>query len=430
MPPGPAALEQTPYWWADAPLPEAEPAPLPQSADVVVIGGGYTGLSAARSLARGGASVVVLDKETLGFGASSRNGGQVLTGLKLGAHALLGRFGRERARSLFATSLAAIDFVEALVAQERIDCGFARSGHLDAAFKPAHFERFRREQELLAREFGHSVRLLPRAEQRGELGSDFYHGLMLDEKSASLHPARYVRGLAAAAARAGAKLHARTPALSIERTHPGFRVVTARGALAARDVLVASNGYTDAAAPALRRRVVPVGSYIVATRPLTLEQARAVLPRRRVVFDSKHFLYYFRLSADDRLLFGGRAQFTPSSASSTRSSAEILRRSLARVFPELADVPLEYAWSGNVCFTPDLLPRAGRLEGVHYALGYAGHGVAMAAWLGDVMADVLLGRPDRNPFRDLPFRAIPLYSGHPWFLPLAGLWYKVLDWVE
>jgi glycine/D-amino acid oxidase-like deaminating enzyme len=173
-----------------------------------------------------------------------------------------------------------------------------------------------------------------------------------------------------------------------------------------------------------------VGSFIIATRPLSPAQASAILPRRRVVFDSRRFLHYFRLSADERLVFGGRAQFTPASERSTRRSAEILRRGLAQVFPELAGVQIEYAWSGNVCFTPDLLPRAGCLDGLHYALGYAGHGVAMATFLGDVIADVMLGRPDRNPFRGLPFRAIPFFRGEPWFLPLAGLAYKVLDWLD
>lgn len=424
-------LRESPLWWADLPAsPPLEPRPFPARADVAVIGGGYTGLSAARSLARGGASVTVLEKHTLGFGASSRNGGQVLTGLKLGADALVARFGNERARSLFEASLAAIDFVEALVASERIDCGFLRCGHLDAACKPAHLRHFEHERDVLEREFGHRVRIIERAEQRGELGSDFYHGLMLDERSASLQPARYLRGLALAAARAGAELHEHTPVERLERVLGGFRMSTPRGTLAVRDVLVATNGYTDAALPALRRRVVPVGSFIVATRPLSAAQARAVLPRRRVVFDSRRFLHYFRLSADERLVFGGRAQFTPASERSTRRSAEILRRGLAQVFPELAEVGIEYAWSGNVCFTPDLLPRAGRLDGLHYALGYAGHGVAMATWLGDVMADVILGRTDRNPFRDLPFQGIPLYRGEPWFLPLAGLVYKVLDWVD
>lgn len=424
--------QERPYWWADAPPPSEgdEPHPLPDRADVAIIGGGYTGLSAARSLARGGASVAVLEARTLGFGASSRNGGQVLTGLKPGADALLARFGRERARQMFGASLLAIDFLETLVTAERIDCAFSRAGHLDAAFKPAHYERFRREQAVLLREFDHPVRLIPRGEQRQELGTDYYHGLMLDERSACLHPARYLRGLAAAAARAGATLCEGAGVLSVLPAHAGFRLVTSRGSLTARDVLVATNGYTDRAVPAVRRRLVPVGSYIIATRPLPPDQAKALLPRRRVVFDSKRFLYYFRLSDDDRLLFGGRGQFTPATERSTRTSAEVLRRGMVQVFPDLAGVPVEYAWSGNVAFTPDLLPRAGRLNGLHYALGYAGHGVAMATYLGDVMADVLLGRPDRNPFRGLPFPAIPLYDGRPWFLPLVGAWYKVLDWLR
>lgn len=422
-------LETTPFWWTGAPAPERERRPLPPRADVAIVGAGYTGLSAARSLARAGARVVVLERHRAGFGASSRNGGQVLTGLKPGAAALVARFGRERARALFSASLAAIDFVEALVAQEGIECGFARTGHLDAAARPSHFAAFEREQELLGREFGHAVTLIPRARQRAELGSDFYHGLMLDERSGSLHPARYVRGLADAAVRAGAELHEDTAVSSLVRTPAGFRVATPRGALDAKDVLVATNGYTDRAAPGLRRRVVPVGSYIVATRPLAPEQARAVLPRGRVVFDSKHFLFYFRLSDDGRLLFGGRAQFTPAGEDSTRRSAGILAAGLRSVFPELASVPIEYAWSGNVCFTTDMLPRAGRWNGLHYALGYAGHGVAMASYLGDVVADLMLGRPDRNPFAGLPFRAIPLYDGRPWFLPLAGLWYKLRDWL-
>ncbi len=425
-------LSEAPYWWAGVmeATPPREARPLPASTDVAILGAGYTGLSAARTLAKAGASVVVFEKQRLGWGASSRNGGQVLTGMKLGLETLLARFGRERARALYQSSLDAIDFVERLVAEERIDCGFRRAGHLQAACKASHFERFKQEQELLEREFGGRVHLIPRSEQRLELGTDYYHGALLDERSAALQPAKYVRGLAAAAERAGASLHEQTPVQRIVPESGRFRVETSRGALAAKDVFVATNGYTDAAVPRLRRRVIPVGSYMIATEPLGEERAAALLPRSRVVFDSKNFLFYFRLSDDDRLLFGGRAQFTPSNPSSTQASAEILRRGMVQVFPELAQVAIEHAWSGNVAFTMDLAPHAGRLGGLHYAMGYCAHGVGIASLLGDVMADVLLGRPDRNPFRDLPFRAIPLYDGRPWFLPLAGLWYKLRDWIQ
>jgi glycine/D-amino acid oxidase-like deaminating enzyme len=422
-------MQEIPYWSVGLAV-EAEPGrPLPERADAVVIGGGYTGLSAARRLAGSGATVVVLEKETIGWGASSRNGGQVLTGLKIGPEALLRRFGAERARELFGASLQAIAFLERLIAEEGIDCDFVRCGHIEAAFKPAHFVALQRQRDVLARDFDHSVRLVSPGEQRAEIGTGFYHGLLLDERRAALQPARYLLGLAGAAARAGALLQPRTAALAIDRDSTGFRISTARGAIRARDVLVATNGYTDAVAPALRRRVVPIGSYIVATAPLGPERAAALIPRRRVVFDTKNFLFYFRLSRDHRMIFGGRAQWTPATTTSTRTSAAILRRDLVAVFPALASVPIDYAWGGNVCFTRDLLPRAGRLDGIHYALAYAGHGVAMATFLGDVVGERMLGGEDRNPFRDLPFPAIPLYDGRPWFLPAVGAYYRIRDWI-
>jgi glycine/D-amino acid oxidase-like deaminating enzyme len=426
-----STMQETPYWWSGLEEPVlAGTGALPDGADVAILGGGYTGLAAARRLARAGARTLVLEKQAIGEGASSRNGGQVLTGLKVGVRELLRRFGRERARSLFSASLDAIALLERLVAEEAVDCGYERCGHLEAAAKPGHFAELERDQEVLARDFDHHVRLLPPGEQRTELGTGFYHGVLLDEHSASLHPGRYVRGLAAAAVRAGAELRERTPALEIRREGAGFRVVTTAGSVKVRDVVVATNGYTDSAVPALRRRVVPVGSYIIATAPLGAQRAAAVLPRRRVVFDTRNFLFYFRLSADNRLIFGGRAQWTPATARSIRTSADVLRVGLGKVFPELRDVAIDYAWGGNVCFTTDLLPRAGRLDGLHYALGYGGHGVAMATFLGDVIADVVLGGPDRNPFRDLPFPPIPLYDGRPWFLPFVGAAYRLLDWIR
>lgn len=421
-------IKETPYWWATAPeLPGYADKPLPQHADVVVIGSGYTGLSAARRLALRGVSVVVLEKESIGWGASSRNGGQVLTGLAVGPDTLIKLAGLERAKELHAASLRGLDFIEELIRSEQIDCDFERVGHIEAACKPAHFKYFQHAQDVLARHFNHPVRVLERSAQREELGTAYYHGLLIDERSAGVHPAKYVRGLARAAERAGAQLHERTPALAVERGANNWRVFTPRGPIGAQEILIATNGYTDAVAPDLRKRIIPVGSYIIATAPLPAEVAATLLPRRRMVYDSKNFLAYFRLSQDKRLLFGGRAEYKVSSPQTTRRSVGILRRSMIEIFPELADTPIEYSWSGNVCFTFDRLPRLGRLNGVHYALAYAGHGVSLATYLGAQAADLISGTGEPSPFADRPFAALPLYSGTPWFMPLGALWYKLLD---
>ena len=212
-------LKDTPYWWDDAePLPNLVTRSLPNKADVVVVGSGYTGLSAARVLALRGVQVVVLEKETFGWGASSRNGGQVLTGLKLGPSALIKKVGLARAKELYALSLASIQYVEDLIAEENITCEYTRAGHIEAAWKNAHFAHYRREQEVLAREFDHHVTLLDRREQSRELGTAYYRGLLIDERSGALHPAKFVRGLAICASGSGALLFEKTPAKQIMRS--------------------------------------------------------------------------------------------------------------------------------------------------------------------------------------------------------------------
>lgn len=420
-------LKDIPYWWDTAPaLPNLATRALPSSADVVVIGSGYTGLSAARILALRGTQVVVLEKETFGWGASSRNGGQVLTGLKWGPNALIEKTGLARAKELYAASLASTAYLENLIAEENIACEYTRSGHIEAAWKNSHFQHYRREQEVLAREFNHQVTLLDREQQQNELGSQYYRGLLVDEDSGALHPAQYVRGLAICASGSGALLFEKTPALKIMRSGNRYAVVTPQGTIGAENIFVATNGYTDEAAHEIRRRVFPLGSYMIATEPLPAELAARLIPRRRVVFDSKHYLYYFRLSADNRMLFGGRADYKPPTPEATRKSAALLRRGMVKVFPELKDVALEYAWSGNICLTRDFFPRAGQQGGLYYALGYAGHGVAMATYLGAQMANIMCGASGKNPFEDLPFDPLPFHYGKS-FMPVGALWYKLLD---
>ena len=426
-------MKAYPYWLDTLATPEnlkPEIRNLPSRVDVAIVGAGYTGLAAARQLARAGASVTVIEREEVGWGASSRNGGQVLTGMKLEAAALVARFGETRARQLFDVASASIARLEQLIAEEAIACDYERVGHICAAFKPAHFTAFQDEQALLQRVFDHPVRVVPRAEQRSEIGSDAYHGVLVDDRSGGLNPARYVRGLAAAAVRAGATIVTGAGVSAIERQPAGWRVRTTGGDVDARDVLVATNGYTNGASPALQRRFIPVGSYIIATEPLDEVVAASLLPRRRMAFDSKHFLYYFRVTADRRLLFGGRAEFGRPNPDTTRRAAAILREGMSSVFPQLRSARVDYAWGGNVAFTRDQMPRAGRLDEAYYAGGYCGHGIAMATYLGEQIARRIAGEPIDHPLFDDRFPPIPMYTGNPWFLPLVGAYYQVKDWLQ
>ncbi len=410
-------------WTAEAPPPAAHAGPPPERADVAIIGGGYTGLAAARALARHGASVVVLERHTVGWGASSRNGGFVLPGFKPDIEVLARKLGVAEARRLFELSKQAVLGLETLVTEEGIECGYARCGTVVLAARPAHLAGLAASRKFLREQLGHETTVLGRGELGQAIGSARYHGGLLDPLAGSVQPARLVRGLAAAAVRAGAGLVEGAEVLALGRQRAGWTVATAAGSVVAREVLVATNGYTGPAVPALQRRVVPVGSYLIATSPLDPALAARLIPGTRVLSDTKNLLYYFRLSPDGRMIFGGRAAFTPTPVA---RSAEILARGMVEVFPELTGVGVEYAWGGQVAFTLDQMPHAGQLKGIHYALGYGGHGVAMATWLGARMGDALAGAGEA-PRLTAPFRAVPLYGGTPWFLPLVGGYYRVRD---
>jgi glycine/D-amino acid oxidase-like deaminating enzyme len=424
------------YWLTTVQMPAAPVQPLPETADVAVIGTGFTGLSAALALAKRGAKVAVLESESIGWGASSRNGGMVLTGLKLGVNQLISRYGRDLTRRMYAASLETISCVEYLVKKENIACDFSRSGHLEVACKQMHFDDYSRQVEVIAREFNHQLRVVPRGELRSEIGSGIYYGGMVDEISAGLNPARYVAGLGAAAMRAGASIHEHTKLQGIQRESrkgaPGFKLTTSGGSFWARNVLVGTSGYTGAATPALRKKIIPIGSYIITTAVLPDALARELSPRNRQIYDSKNYLYYYRLTPDNRMLFGGRAAFFPETDQTIRQSAEILRRGMIDVYPQLRDTRVEYVWGGTLDFCFDIMPHAGRMEGAYFAVGYAGHGVAMATWQGQKMAAWIADGKTDNPFTEIPFPGAPLglYNGKPWFLPFAGAYYKVLDWVS
>jgi glycine/D-amino acid oxidase-like deaminating enzyme len=368
--------------------------------------------------------VVVLEGERIGWGASSRNGGFVLPGYKADIETIIRRFGLPVARRLHHDSIAAIAFVERLVTEAGIGCAFHRPGYLTLAARPGHLTGLEATQRLLEREFACQTRLLSRADLKAEIDSERYHGGLLEPAAAALQPAAYVRGLADLVTREGVALVEGGRVTAIRRASPGFEIETSLGPVTAGDLLIATNGYTGLLLPWLARRVVPVGSFLIATAPLPAETRRRLIPRGRLFADTKHLLYYFRLSADGRMVFGGRAAFVPTAVDESR---ELLRRGMAEVFPELAAVPVEYAWGGTLGFTRDQLPHVGRHDGVAYALGYGGHGVALASWLGDQVGNAMVGRGPWPAISEAPFPSIPLYYGRPWFLPAAGAYYALKD---
>ena len=433
----PRVIQEQNYWLTTVEMPRTDPArALPEAADVAVIGAGFTGLSAARTLASKGANVVVLESETIGWGASSRNGGMVLTGMKLGVNKLISMYGRQRTQRMYAASLASIDCVGKIVRDESISCDFGRCGHLEVACKQAHFDDYARQVEVIGREFHHELKIVPSSELRSEIGSNIYFGGMVDEASVGLNPARYVAGLGLAALRAGACVREKTRVEQITRDSRqgalGWRLETSRGPLWARDVFVATSGYTSRTTPALQKKIIPIGSYIIATEILPDTLARELSPRNRMIYDSKNYIYYYRLTPDNRLLFGGRAAFFPESGDTIRKSAEILRRGMIEVYPQLRETKVEFVWGGTLDFAFDIMPHAGQIDGMYYALGYAGHGVAMATYQGELIARRISGESPDNPFDGIPFPGAPfgLYNGTPWFLPFAGAYYKFLDWVS
>jgi glycine/D-amino acid oxidase-like deaminating enzyme len=416
------------YWLENlsaAPVIPVEP--FRESCDVAVVGGGLTGLSTALHLARKGLAVSIFESDAAGSGASSRNAGMTLAGLKLSPHDLIGCYGTARAIRLYRASLAAIEFTEKLIHQEGIECEFLRCGALWAAWTRHHRQGFDVAQELLLKTFSHKTHTVDREDMPGELGSPYYCGGLVDPLSAGVNPAKLTRGLLKSALAAGVHVFEHTPVTAITGRSGHCQLKTSRGMVRAEKAVAATNGYTPTFFKSLRRRVIPIGSYVIVTEPLPPDVAKQLIPQGRMVFDTKHLLDYFRMVGGNRLLFGGRVSF---GRMDDRTAAEKLQQEMHRVFPQLKPFRIEYYWSGNVCFTFDQMPHLGQDNGIYYALGYCGHGVAMSIYSGYTLAEMIAGEPVDNPFTELAFKSRFYYRQKPWFLPLAGAYYKMIDRLE
>jgi glycine/D-amino acid oxidase-like deaminating enzyme len=418
-----------PYWQdTAAPFAGGAQGPATGRFDAAVIGGGFTGLAAARKLALRGMRVAVLEAGSVGAGASGRNGGHVNNGLAHSYLAASEAWGPETAAALYRAFDAAVDTVERVIGEEGIACDFRRSGKLKLAAKPSHYEGLARNYEAMRREVDTDLELLGPGDLSREIGSGAFHGGLVMRRSAQMHMKRYSTGLAAAAVRHGATIWEDAPVTGLRARDGGHAVVTARGTIQADRVLLATGASTAGPFAWLRRRIVPVGSFIIATRPLSASEVDDILPGRRNCTTSLNVGNYFRLSPDDRLIFGGRARFTASiDPRKDAQACEILQAALAEIFPQLAGIGIDYCWGGIVDMTRDRLPRAGRRDGVWHAMGYSGHGAQMATHLGEIMAEEMAGGVAANPFAGLPWKAVPGHFGKPWFLPAVGLYYRALD---
>jgi len=422
----------TPYWWEAYAPAAGNLVAVPKAARVAIVGGGYAGLSAALELAKLGIDAVVLEKGALGVGASTRNGGSVSGGVNIGKSfgGRTAQVGPEETEHLLSDASDAFSLVERLIAEEGLDCFWMKHGRFVGAWTPKHFDYQAGRLASLNEAAQSGAYMVPRQRQREEIASDYYYGGMVVERSASLHPALYYKGLLDACRRRGVAVCA---AAAVERIAPinsnggaGWRVETGRGTVAAGEVVIATNGYTGELTPQLRRRVLPIASHIIATEELPEDFARSLIPKWRSLSDTKRVLCYYRLSPDGRrMVFGGRARFTHVDP---KLSARVLYGYMTERFPQLKGVRITHGWDGNTAFTFDALPHMGQQDGMHFCLGCNGSGIAMMTYLGWQTARKIAGAANAPCAFDRPeFPDHTLYSGNPWFLPVVGGYFRLRD---
>ncbi len=400
--------------------------------DVAVVGAGIAGCSAALHLARRGYKVALLEARFVGYGASGRSGGQLIFGLASSQKALTAQVGREDAHRLFDLSVEALDSTRALIDSYAIDCDYA-ANHVHVATKPRHVRELTEWADELHGEYGYeSARLLNRDELQGHVRSELYLAGLLDSRSGHLHALKYTRGLAQAAEHEGVRIFENTRVLRYRRDNDsgatgGVAVDSGRGVVHCEHLVLCGNAYLGGVAPPLARRILGVGTYIVATAPLDPARARALLPSNAAIADINWILDYFRLTADHRLLFGGRVSY---SSMQPPHLTESMRKRLVRVFPALAEVAVDYTWGGYLDITMSRAPDFGRLApNVYYLQGFSGHGMALTGLAGRLVAEAVSGTAERfDVFARIPHRDFP---GGPLLrrpsLVLAMLYYRLRD---
>lgn len=414
------------YWWERTPRPELPETSLPETADVLIIGSGYTGLHAAIQTARGGRDTLVIDAEAAGWGCSSRNGGQVSSSIKPKYHELAPKFGHELAFGIVKEGQTALEWIGDFIAEEGIDCDFRRLGRYYGAHTPGNYEELGQitKKEVPGLETG--AYMVPRAEQAAEIDTELYHGGIVHPRHASIDPGRYHQGLFERATAAGARVVTNCKATKISGQTGAFKVETPRGTVTARNVIVATSGYTSELTPWQRRRIIPIGSYVLATEKIDPAVIERLIPNDRVITDTRRLVVYYRTCPERRrIIFGGRVSISETDAEAV---APDLHAEMVRIFPDLAETRMSHAWMGFVGYTFDQMPHLGERGGIHYSMGYCGSGISLASYMGMKIGLQVLGSADGDsPLTQIPFETRAYYWGKPWFLAPSITYYRWLD---
>ena len=415
-----------PYWWERTPRPVIKDIELPKETEVAVIGSGYTGLCTAIQTSRNGMDTVVLDAQDAGWGGSSRNGGQVSTSLKPSFQELASKYGEEPAREILREGINALEWIGDFIKEEKIDCDFKRAGRFYGAHSRAQFKKLEKQIRVQTEGLQVEVDLVTKSQQHTEIGSEFYHGGIVHPYHASLDPARFHQGLLERAISGGTRIKAKCAVGKIEKKGEVFHLQTDAGTMTTRHVVIATSGYTGNATPWHRRRIIPIGSYIIATESLEEDLVDELIPKDRVITDTRKLVVYYRASPDrKRILFGGRVSLNETDPEKT---VKPLHVQLTKIFPQLSEKKISNSWMGFVGFTFDHMPHTGNNDGIHYAMGYCGSGVSLSSYFGTKLGQRISGLSQGNTvLTELEFQTRPFYSGNPWFLAPSILYYRLLD---
>jgi glycine/D-amino acid oxidase-like deaminating enzyme len=427
-------MQQTqnhPYWWEDEnykAVQRAQPArDLPAKVGTLVVGAGYSGLSAALTLARAGREVVVIDADAVGFGCSARNGGLIGPSFhKLGIAGLTRAFGQAKAHAMLHESMDTLRYLKNLIKTEKIDCGLHPTGRFGGAPNIKAYDATAREAEHLNKAVGLEFEMVAQTEQHREIGTDRYYGGIVYPNDGHLHPGQYLSGLAERVFAEGVRIFAPARMTGVRQDGDKFEVNVNGQSVKADQVLIATNGYSGPELPFFQRRIIPIRSAMIATEPLPAGTMDALSPKGRSFIELSRLVLYFRPSPDrTRMVFGGRAFDL---ADRPDHYIPDLKRLMIRIFPQLDDVAISHAWSGTIAYTFDYTPHLGTHNGLYYVMGYCGSGVGRSTYFGHKAALKMLGSNQGETELDgITFPTRPLYTGKPWFLPAVLRWHSLLD---